>query len=319
MRRVDRAFGGTCSDERVQLVDEQDDLLVLRDLVHDRLEALFELTAVLGAGDDRGHVERQHAVVAQRLRALAVRDELRESFDDRRLADAGLTDQHRIVLLPAREHFHDALDLLRPPDRRIELTFGGELREIAAEVVERRRLGLLFALGRGLRRRGTLLLLRTTLRHLGAEDAQRLGAGGVEVHARVGQHLRRNPLFFAEKAKQQVLSADVAVIELARFAHGELEHFLRARRVGQVGPGGLAGFSLLDRLFDLLLDVVQLDAEVLEHRRCDALTLADQAEQDVLGPHVFVVETRGLLASHREDFPHPLGEVVAVHCSLTSG
>ena len=53
--------------------------------------------------------------------------------------------------------------------------------------------------------------------------------------------------------------------------------------------------------------------EVLQHRRGDALTLADQAEQDVLRAHVLVVETRGFLARHREDLPHPLGEVVAVH------
>ena len=71
--------------------------------------------------------------------------------------------------------------------------------------------------------------------------------------------------------------------------------------------------------FDFLLDVVQLDVEVLEHRRGDALALADEAEQDVLRPHVFVVETGGFLARHRENFPHPLGEVVAVHNSLTSG
>ena len=54
---VDRTFGRTGADERVQLVDEQNDLLVLRDLVHDRLEALLELTTVLRARDDRRHVE----------------------------------------------------------------------------------------------------------------------------------------------------------------------------------------------------------------------------------------------------------------------
>src|SRR6202012_4122892 len=100
--RVDRAFRRAGTHERVQLVDEQDDLLVLRDLVHDRLEALFELTAVLGARDDRGHVEREHTVVAKRLRAFSIRNELRESLDDRRLADAGFADEHWVVFLPTR-------------------------------------------------------------------------------------------------------------------------------------------------------------------------------------------------------------------------
>ena len=116
-----------------------------------------------------------------------------------------------------------------------------------------------------------------------------------------------------------MLRADVAVIQLARLAHGELEHLLGARGIGKIGPGRLAGFPLLDRLFDLLLNLVELDAEILQNGRGDALTLADQAEQDVLGPHVLVVEACGLLARHREDLPHPLGEVVAVHVSLTSG
>ena len=70
------------------------------------------------------------------------------------------------------------------------------------------------------------------LRHLGAEDAQRLGARRVEIDARVGQHLRRDPLLLAEQAEQQVLGADVGVVELARLAHRELEHLLGARRIG---------------------------------------------------------------------------------------
>src|SRR3712207_9311472 len=67
--RSDCPFGGARAHQRVQLVDEQDDLLVLGDLVHDRLEPLLELAAVLRAGDDRGHVEREHPVVAQHVGA----------------------------------------------------------------------------------------------------------------------------------------------------------------------------------------------------------------------------------------------------------
>jgi hypothetical protein len=37
----------------VQLVNEDDGVLILHQLFHDGLEALFELAAVLGAGDDQ--------------------------------------------------------------------------------------------------------------------------------------------------------------------------------------------------------------------------------------------------------------------------
>jgi hypothetical protein len=81
----------------------------------------------------------------------------------------------------------------------------------------------------------------------------------------------------------------------------------------------LGGFSLLDRLFDLLLDLVQLDVEILEDRRGYTFTLSDQTEQDVLRADVLVMETSRLFSRHREDFSDSLGEVVAVHVALNFG
>src|SRR5258706_542667 len=81
------------ASEGVQLVDEENDVPVLRDLVDDRFEPLLELAAVFGARDHRRHVERQDAMVFQRFGALAAGDQLRQPLDDRRLAHARLADQ----------------------------------------------------------------------------------------------------------------------------------------------------------------------------------------------------------------------------------
>ena len=185
-------------------------------------------------------------MITQRFRALAVRDHLRESFDDGRLAHTGFADEHRIVLLATRQHFHHALDFLRASDGGIELAFGGKLREVATEVVERGRLATscrpwpappmaapcpAFSAGAE--------PTRSALRHLGAEQAQRFRAGGIEIHAGVGQDLRRDALLLTEQAKQQMLGADVAVVEIARFGHRQFEHLLGAGRVRQIGAGGL--------------------------------------------------------------------------------
>ena len=71
---VDRALRGAGADDRVQLVEEQDDAaLGLGDLLQHGLEAVLELAAVLGAGDQRADVERDHAPVAERLRHVARR------------------------------------------------------------------------------------------------------------------------------------------------------------------------------------------------------------------------------------------------------
>ncbi len=62
---VDRALGGARTDQGVQLVDEEHDVLVLGDLVHHCLEALFELPAILRAGDHRRHVQGQYSVTLE--------------------------------------------------------------------------------------------------------------------------------------------------------------------------------------------------------------------------------------------------------------
>ena len=56
---VERAFGRARADQRVQLVDEDDGVLILHQLFHDGLEPLFKLAAVLGAGDDERKIERR--------------------------------------------------------------------------------------------------------------------------------------------------------------------------------------------------------------------------------------------------------------------
>ena len=119
----DRALGRARADDRVELVDEEDDLALGRgDLLEHRLEALLELAAVLRAGDERADVERPDALALQALRHVARDDPLGEAFHDRGLPDAGLADQHRVVLRATREHLDRAADLLVTPDHRVELS-----------------------------------------------------------------------------------------------------------------------------------------------------------------------------------------------------
>ena len=98
------------------------------DLVEHRLQPLLELAAILGAGDQRAHVERQQLLVLQALRHVAVDDAQRQALDDGGLADAGLADQHRVVLGAARQHLDGAADLLVAADHRVELAVARRLR-----------------------------------------------------------------------------------------------------------------------------------------------------------------------------------------------
>ena len=78
------------------------------DLLEDGLEALLELAPELRPGDERAEVERDHALVLEALRDVAPDDPLGQALHDRRLADARLADQDRVVLRPPAE------DLDRP-------------------------------------------------------------------------------------------------------------------------------------------------------------------------------------------------------------
>ena len=101
------------------------------------LQPLLELAAIFGAGDQRAEIERQHLLVFQALRHVALDDAMRQAFDDRGLADTRLADQHRIVLGAAGQHLDGAADLLVAADHGIELAVGGGFGEIAGIALQR--------------------------------------------------------------------------------------------------------------------------------------------------------------------------------------
>jgi len=113
--RVDRAFRATCADERVQFVNEQDDVLRTAHFVHDGFDAFFELAAVFRPGDHHRQVEHDDSAVVQDFRHVVRNDHLRQPFDDGRLADARFAKENRIVLLPRhRIWITRSISFLRP-------------------------------------------------------------------------------------------------------------------------------------------------------------------------------------------------------------
>ena len=210
----------------MQLVDEQHDVLDATHLGHDRLDALLELTAVLGARDHQRQVEDDDAAVAQQVGHLVGDDLLGQALDDRGLADPRLAQQDRVVLGAAREDLDHALDLAGATDDRVQLAFLGELGQVAAEGVEGRRLALRARAADRVLGGGLLLVLGGVL---GAEELEHLLADLLELDVEVGEHLGGDALVLLDQAQQQVLRPDVVVAEVRGLLHGELEHLLGAR------------------------------------------------------------------------------------------
>ena len=98
-----------------------------------------------------------------------------------------------------------------------------------------------------------------------------------------------------------MLGADVVVPERERLAQRELQHFLRARRERDLAGRHLV--ALADDPRDLRAHFFDGDVKGLEHPRREALFLAKQAEQDVLGADVVVLQRPRLVLRENHDLP----------------
>ena len=110
---------------------------------------------------------------ARNIGHRALDDPRRETLDDRRLADAGLPEEDRVVLRAAGEDLDDPLDFLLAADQRVERPGRGELRQVPAVLGEERKLLLLL---------GDLALL---------DERDRLLPHAVEVEAPRGEQPAR--------------------------------------------------------------------------------------------------------------------------------
>ena len=120
----------------MDLVDEHDRVRMLLDLLHHLLQALFEIAAIARAGEKRAHVEGKDGGAFQHLRHLALHDLAGKSLRDGGLADAGIADEERVVLLAAAQDLDGALDLRLATDQRIDAAILRLLVEVDAIGIE---------------------------------------------------------------------------------------------------------------------------------------------------------------------------------------
>ena len=84
--RVHRAFGGTCADDGVKLINEKNHILVRHDLLDGVLQTLLELATKLRACDHGSEVECVDGLADKGLRDVIVGDFQRKSFNDSRFS-----------------------------------------------------------------------------------------------------------------------------------------------------------------------------------------------------------------------------------------
>ena len=158
------------------------------------------------------------------------------------------------------------------------------LGEVAAELVEQLRALRLLSRSAA----GALLAPAGAGEHADDLVADLLGVG-IEVE----QDARGDAFVLAHEPEQDVLGADVVVSERQRLAKGELEDLLRARREGDLTGRDLV--ALADDARHLRAHFLDGDVERLEHARGETFLFAEEAEENVLGADVVVLEGAGLV------------------------
>ena len=263
--RIHRAFGLARAHHGVHLVDEDDGLPFIHgQFLQHGFQALLELAAELGTGNQGGHVQRQHALAFQRFGHFAVDDALRQAFDDGRLAHARFADQHGVVLAAALQDLDGAADFIVAADHRVELALACAFRHVQGVFFQ----GFALAFG----------LLRIDLV---------AAAHGVDGR-------------FQGLAGQAVFARQLAAVGLV-FRHGQQDHFagheLVARLlrflVGQVQQGHEFAADLhvaararhlrqaFDRSAQGLGQAAHVDAGPLQERAGAAVVLVQQGRQQV--------------------------------------
>ena len=222
-RSVNGAFSGTSTNQRVNLVDEQDNLAIILHFLDALLQALFEFTAELAARHQRGHVQRDNTLAAQQIGHLVRHDELGQPFHYSGFAHARLAQQQRVVLLATRQDLHHALDFFCAANNGIQLAIARFFRKIGAEFLQD-------ALLRGLAAKRIVARQHGGLPHQVVQHA----ADVVARHAQAAQHVKSGSFAFTHNAQQQVLGGNVALAHLQRLAQGVLQNTLHARREVQM-------------------------------------------------------------------------------------
>ncbi len=299
VRGVHRALGLPGADEGVHLVDEQDDAaLGGGHFVQDGLQPLLELAAVFRPGDQRPHVEREQLLVADGFGHVAVDDAQRESLDDRRLADAGLADEDRIVLGPARQHLDRAADLLVAADDRVELARPRRLGEVAGVFLQRV-IGVL-----GARRVGRAALAQVVDR----------GVQGLRRYAGVGQDLAcLGPLLHRQR-QQQPLDGDEGIAGLLGDLFRVVENARRGR--GQIElprAGTLHLGEFRQRQFDQPQRLARIAAGLVDQAGAEPFFVVQQDLQDVLGRELLMALAKRERLGGLHETARPFGVLFKIH------
>ena len=133
---IDGALCGACTNDSVNLINEEDVILGFLQLSNNLLHAVLKLTAILGTSYQTCQVKRPNLLSAQDIRNIARSNELSQALNNGGLTNAGIAQDKWVVLLAAGKNLHDTLNLAVTTDDRVKLFICGKLSKVAAKLLQ---------------------------------------------------------------------------------------------------------------------------------------------------------------------------------------
>ncbi len=303
-RQIHRpARGGARADGGVDLVDEEDRHLALAERGDDGLEAFLEVAAEPRAGEERSRIERKDLGAFEDLGDVVLQEPDGKPFGERRLADAGVADEHWIVLAPPAEDLERALQLRRPANERVEQAFTGAIGQVQRVRAERiaRGTGPAVAkarIGVALRRLG----VGSAVRRRDFADAVRDVFEDVEPrNALAREELRRVRLRLLQRRGEHVARLDFLPSGALDVQHRRLQHAPERHRL--FGLFLLSARELFDVLVEVLVEIAPELRQIGAAGGEDALAvrIVRQRVQQVLERQVRVTPRRRLAIGDGQD------------------
>ncbi len=273
---------------------------MLLNLFHDLLEALLEIAAITRSGEQRAHVEREDRRVGEHVGNLALGDLAREAFRDRRLADARIADEQRVVLLAPAQHLDRAHDLRLAADQGVDAVVARLAVQVDAIGVERAFLLALVAVASLAPFAALGFVLDSPRRARRVREAGAFGDAVADVvdrviagHFLLLQEVDGVALALREKRDENIGAVHILAAGGLHADDGALHDAVEAR-------GGLRLLRIaIDQIVELPRDIfAQIPAEELEVDRAGAqhrggVGILDQAQQQMLERRIFMTPLSG--------------------------
>jgi hypothetical protein len=131
IRSIESPLSGPCANDRMNLIDEKNNLILhTRCLIDNLFNTCLELASILRPSNERRKTQIHYPFIEHRHRNLSLRNALCQTFNDCRFSDSGLTDETRVIFRFTIDNRDQTIDFFITTDNTIKTTFTGLFRQV---------------------------------------------------------------------------------------------------------------------------------------------------------------------------------------------